>query len=118
MEKDNFFYFIFICFKTFFIACKYKKGDYSFIDDCYERMQYKEDFHAVDLIGKNAWLALKERKVDSIMYEKINKKMYDHMSDISRKISIEQLVFIARNGWFIYVYLTLLYQDNRRLSYV
>ncbi len=111
------FSFILTCIRTLFRANKFKRGDYSFIEDNYERIQCKQDFYAVESIGKSAWTALKQKN-NNFIVNKISKNMYEHMSDESRNNSIHQLKYISQYGWYQYVFLILLYQENKRISYV
>ena len=101
----------------YYSAFWYYSGDYSWILDTTERIQHSFDHQAVNTVGPDGWRALKNcdnnqtllwDTVDpNSIFGQIKKNMYRGHTPESGFKSFKILKFIAKNGWYRYVWLCL-----------
>ena len=91
----------------YYSACWYLPGDYSWISDTTERIQHSIDYQAVNLDGWDTLYKCKKIIITEPIIVQIKEHMYQGHTNESRLKSLKTLEFIAKNGWYRYVWLCL-----------
>jgi len=77
-----------------------EQGDFSFVDKYQSVFEY--DYRAIDKIGELAWNKLKrfdETSYNNYIVEIINNSLYPGHSSLTYKLSMNNLIHIAKYGW-------------------
>ena len=75
----------------------YKPGDFSFIQKYKEVFEY--DYKTVNKLGEIAWNALANENPPTYIIDIINCQLYPGHIALSYRLSMNNLIFIAKNGW-------------------
>jgi len=97
-----------------FKLVNYKPGDFSFIKNSFKRISLEHDYQVITRI--NAWKALRyhdgrDEFIDDTtggIWDYIFFYMYFYHTKETAKLSLENLEYIAKNGWNKYVLKTLI----------
>jgi len=75
----------------------YQPGDFSFVKEYQYEFEY--DYKVINKIGELAWNKLKKEEKNDYIMEIINESMYPAHIATSYRLSLNNLIYIARNGW-------------------